>query len=93
MKHASGEALDRLEPLLARLRALDGIAERKRGIFYAAGTAFLHFHEDGAELFCDLRQRPGAAFRRLPASTAQQRHRLLAAAGEAATAFAHRRAP
>ena len=88
MKHAGAQALERLEPLLARLRALDGIAESGRGIFYAGRVAFLHFHEQGPALFCDLRRRPGAAFERLPASGPQAQHRLLAAADEAAAAFA-----
>ena len=50
MKHAGGEALDRLEPLLERLRACPGMKEKTRGVFYRAGRAFLHFHEDPAGL-------------------------------------------
>ena len=93
MKHADAGALDRLEPLLARLRALDGIAEKTRGSFYAARVAFLHFHQDGDDLFCDLRPHPGAAFQRLPASDPQQRQRVLAAASAAAAAFARGTTP
>jgi len=54
MKHAGGEALDRLEPLLARLRRLPKLKERKRGLFSLHGRALLHFHEDPAGLFADL---------------------------------------
>lgn len=55
MKHAGEAALDRLEPLLAAVRRLPGLKERSRGIFYKGGTAFLHFHEDPAGLFADLK--------------------------------------
>ena len=93
MKHAGPHALDRLEPLLAQLRALDGIAEKTRGIFYVSRVGFLHFHQDGADLFCDLRPGPGAAFQSLPASDPQQQQRVLAAASAAAATFARGRTP
>ena len=51
MKHAGPEALDQLEPVLAKLRKLDGLRERKRGAFYRGSSAFLHFHEDLAASF------------------------------------------
>ena len=54
MKHAGAEALDRLDALLARIRLLPGLRERKRGIFYLHGRSLLHFHEDPAGLFADL---------------------------------------
>ena len=55
MKHATDDALDRLEPLLGRLRTLDGLRERTRGTFTHRSRAFLHFHEDPAGLFADVR--------------------------------------
>ena len=55
MRHAREEALNKLEPLLVRLRKLDGLRERKRGAFYRGSSAFLHFHEDPAGLFADLK--------------------------------------
>ncbi len=55
MKHASEHALDELEALLAALRPLGGMVERKRGVFYRKSKAFLHFHEDPKGLFADLR--------------------------------------
>ena len=54
MKHAGGDALDRLEPLLAQIRRLPKLKERKRGLFYLNGRSLLHFHEDPAGLFADL---------------------------------------
>ena len=47
--------LDELEPMLARLRRLDGLVEKKRGVFYRRSKAFLHFHEDPAGLHADVR--------------------------------------
>ena len=65
MKHATTTALDQLEPLLARLRLLPGLKERSRGIFYLKSRAFLHFHEDPAGLFADIRCMDGKDFDRL----------------------------
>ncbi|MHB8375631.1 MAG: hypothetical protein ACYDEB_01555 [Dehalococcoidia bacterium] len=75
MKHATSIALDGLEPLLRELRALDGLTERTRGVFYRRSSAFLHFHEDPAGFFADVRIGPGWA--RLPATTAAERRALL----------------
>jgi hypothetical protein len=55
MRHAQEQALDSLEPLLKRLRTLPGLRERKRGAFYRGSVAFLHFHEDPAGLFADIK--------------------------------------
>jgi hypothetical protein len=80
MKHAGPEALDQLEPVLAKLRKLDGLRERKRGAFYRGSSAFLHFHEDPAGFFADLKVaddfirfpvNSGAEVERLPARAAR----------------------
>ena len=55
MKHVSSEGLDRLEGLLGQLRRREGLEEKKRGVFYRKSRAFLHFHEDPAGLFADVR--------------------------------------
>lgn len=55
MKHASATALDRLAPLIERLRSVPGLVERKAGTFYYRSNAFLHFHEDPAGLFADAK--------------------------------------
>lgn len=65
MRHARAEDLDRLEPLLARLRALPALKEKSRGVFYWNGRAFLHFHADPAGLFADIRAPGGSGFVRL----------------------------
>jgi hypothetical protein len=55
MKHAGPAAVAALEPLLVRLRALEALGERTPGIFYRRSNAFLHFHEDPAGFFADVK--------------------------------------
>lgn len=76
MKHAGATALDQLEPLLARVRALPGLKEKSRGVFYRGGKAFLHFHEDPAGLFADVRL-AGAEFERFRVETEEEREEFL----------------
>lgn len=76
MKHAGNQTLDSIEPLLGKIRALAGLTERKRGIFYRDSSAVLHFHEDPAGVFADLKQ--GGEFIRYPANSERQ-HRALVA--------------
>jgi hypothetical protein len=78
MKHAGPQALEGLESLLEELRAIPGLIERKRGIFYRGASAFLHFHEDPAGLFADLRS--GDDFARYGVNTRGEIARLLRAA-------------
>ena len=75
MKHAGPDALDRLEPLLRELRVINALREKSRGVFYRQGKAFLHFHEDPAGLFADVRL--AEDFERVAASSAPQQKRLL----------------
>jgi hypothetical protein len=77
MKHAGAEALAVLSELLQKLRNRPGLAERRPGIFYVKGRAFLHFHEDRAGLFADLRQ--GRDWLRLAVNGRDDRERLLTA--------------
>jgi hypothetical protein len=55
MRHARAAALDELEPMLTQLRAVDGLTERSRGVFYRGSRAFLHCHEDPTGLHVDVR--------------------------------------
>lgn len=81
MKHAGPGALDQLEPVLAKLRKLDGIRERKRGAFYRGSSAFLHFHEDPAGFFADLKVADD--FVRFPVNSGAEVKKLLARAARA----------
>jgi len=77
MKHAGEQTLDALEALLVALRPLPGMTEKKRGVFYRKSKAFLHFHEDPAGLFADLRAAAGDDFDRYDVSTEPQRTALV----------------
>jgi hypothetical protein len=55
MRHATQEDLDQLEVLLAELRKLPQLRERKRGYFSWGGRAFLHFHEDAGDYYIDVK--------------------------------------
>jgi hypothetical protein len=76
MKHAGTTALDQLDRLLSQLRGQEGLKERKRGVFYRGSSAFLHFHEDPAGLFADVRT--ASDWERLPVNTRAQQRELLA---------------
>lgn len=65
MRHAGAAALDQLEPLLAAIRATGALKEKARGVFYLKSKAYLHFHEDPAGLFADVRAADGKDFDRL----------------------------
>jgi hypothetical protein len=81
MKHAGPEALSRLESLLSRVRALGALRETTPGVFYAKGRAVLHFHEDAAGLFADVRP-PGATdFKRIKVDDEAGQAALLARLG------------
>lgn len=75
MRHAREDALNELEPLIIRLRKLPGLRERKRGAFYRGGSGFLHFHEDPAGLFADLKV--NGEWIRMPVDTKAQRDALV----------------
>jgi hypothetical protein len=90
MRHATPAALDALEPLLAGLRGCAGLREKKRGTFYRGSSAFLHFHEDPAGLFADVKL-AGAEFTRLRASTAAEQRAVLRAVRAALLAHGRRR--
>lgn len=68
MKHAGPAALERLAGLLAELRTLEALNEKKPGIFYRKSRAFLHFHEDPKGLFADVRDEAGIDFDRFNVS-------------------------
>jgi hypothetical protein len=55
VRHATEDDLDQLEPLLAELRELPQLRERKRGSFSRGSKAFLHFHADGGDLYVDVK--------------------------------------
>jgi len=78
MKHASAATLAELDALLREIRTLAGLVEKSPGCFYRKGRAYLHFHEDAAGLFADVKL-DGVAFARMRVSTAQEQADFLAA--------------
>jgi len=76
MKHASHASLYRLAPLLEQLRAITGLIERTPGSFYRRSAGFLHFHEDQAGLFADVKLNL-VSFERLPVNTRAEQSALL----------------
>ena len=79
MRHARDCDLDRLEELLAQLRELAGVNEKKRGVFYRKSKSFLHFHEDPKGLFADLSEGPKGLDERIDVTDAAGQARLMAA--------------
>jgi hypothetical protein len=79
MKHATHAALDRLEPLLQRLRRFAVLREKSRGAFYLKSKSLLHFHEDPAGLFADLRI--AEDWSRFPVNTRTEQAALLKVLG------------
>ena len=76
MKHAGPSALDALSDLIAAIRAREGLKEPRPGVFYRKRKAWLHFHEDEAGLFADIRV--GKEWERLRVSDLEERANLLA---------------
>jgi len=74
VKHAGATALDRLEALLASLRAMPELREKSRGTLYRGSRAFVHFHEDVTGLFADVRF--GEEFERIDVTGAAKQQQL-----------------
>jgi len=77
VRHATPATLDAIEPLLAGIRKVAALRERQQGIFYLKSIAYLHFHEDPAGLFADVKI--GGSWKRLEVSSARAKKELLAA--------------
>jgi hypothetical protein len=86
MRHARPHDLDRLEDVLNELRTLPGLVEKKRGIFYRKGRAFLHFHEDPKGMFADIGGPPNGEFERIDVTEAAGQAMLMASARARLTA-------
>lgn len=76
MKHAGRETLEELDALLKVVRGVPRMVERTPGCFYIGARAFLHFHEDPAGIFADVKL-SGEKFERMRVSTKRERERFL----------------
>src|SRR5437588_7215014 len=77
MRHPRDGELDRMAPLLEQLRTIDGLVERKTGVFYRRSKAFLHFHVDGDDFYADVRL-DGGTFDRMRVTTRSEQRALVA---------------
>lgn len=89
MKHADSTALGDLEDLLADLRAVDGLIERKSGVFYRRSRAFLHFHQDPTGLFADVRLDIEGDFIRMRVNTRTEKALLLGEVRRSVSSTSH----
>jgi hypothetical protein len=71
--------LDTIEDVLAALRLLPGVVEKKRGVFYRGRDAFVHFHAEGGVIFVDAKVTPRDGFERFALSNARERPAFLKA--------------
>jgi hypothetical protein len=81
VKHADAAALAALSDLIENLRRRSVLVEKRLGIFYTKGRAFLHFHTDPAGFFADMRD--GDDWQRFPVNHPDERARLLTAVDRA----------
>ena len=84
MRHARDDDLDRIEPLLAEMRTLDGLTEKSRGVFCRRSRACLHFHADGDDTYADVRL-DGDEFERTRVTTKAEQRALVSAVRRALT--------
>jgi hypothetical protein len=60
---------------LGEIRAIPGLLERSRGVFYRRSRACLHFHEDPSGLHADVRL--GEEFERCRVQSADEQAHLV----------------
>lgn len=75
MRHARETALDTIEDLLEEIRGHQSLTERKRGAFYKKSAGFVHFHEDPAGMFADLKV--AGEWKRFRVTTRAEQRRFL----------------
>lgn len=76
MKHANQDTLAHLSPLLERIRPrIPPLKEKGAGKFYLKSVAFLHFHDDPAGIFADLKV--NGDWQRYPVNTEEEYAALL----------------
>jgi hypothetical protein len=76
VRHATPETLAALDDLIAALRAVDGISEKRPGAFSRGSRAFLHFHEDPTGYYADVRF--DTEFERVRVTTRREQQALVA---------------
>lgn len=88
MKHAGRMTLDLLEPFFAELRQRHPeLREKANGSFYVKSKGYLHFHEDPAGIFADVKL-DLVEFARFRATTEREQRALLARIDRSLSALA-----
>jgi hypothetical protein len=90
MLHATESTLAKYSALFDSLRALNGLIEKRPGVFYRQSKAFLHFHEDPTGLYADLRVDANGDFARIRAESWVEQSTLIETISAALTAPEHR---
>lgn len=75
MRHATAETLAELDDLIAALRGIPGLVEKRPGAFSRGSRAFLHFHEDPTGSYADVRL--GDDFERFRVTTKREQQALI----------------
>jgi hypothetical protein len=78
MLHATESTVARYSALFDSLRELDGLNEKRPGVFYRKSKAFLHFHEDPTGLYADLRVDANEGFVRMCVESRVEQSALIA---------------
>jgi hypothetical protein len=78
VRHPRDGELDHMVPVFEQLRGMDGLVERKTGVFYRRSKAFLHFHVDDDDVYADVRL-AGVGFERMKVTTKTEQRALVAA--------------
>jgi hypothetical protein len=81
VKHAGPATLTLLADLLGEVRKLPQLREKSPGSFYFKSKGYLHFHEDPAGIFADVKL-DLEEFTRMRATTANEQKALLAKIGK-----------
>ncbi len=76
MKHAGAATLAQLDDLLREVRKRPQLRERTPGSFYVKSRGYLHFHEDPAGIFADVKL-DFVEFTRLRATTRTEQRALV----------------
>jgi hypothetical protein len=76
VRHATPDDLIEADDLLRSLRGIDGLVEKRPGVFSYRSRAFLHFHADPSGLYADVRLQ-GDDFERLPVHSRRQQRELV----------------
>jgi hypothetical protein len=78
VRHADQETFELLADVLAALRGIPELTEKKTGTFYRRSKAFVHFHDDPAGPYADLRTDADGDFERVRVRTATDQRQFLA---------------